>query len=171
MANSSSWYAIYTKSRQEKQVAAYLSRMGVQTFVPLRKCWSIQTDRKLVLEVPALPGYLFVNCTLYAETRAAIKRATGVVTLVESAGRPAEIPHEQIDALRLLLERTFNAQGHPYLKTGQRVRVKRGPLEGLEGFLVRVDANRQRLVIAVDHVNQALSVELDGHYVEAATAS
>ena len=162
------WYAVYTRSRHEKQVAAYLERQQIQTFLPLRRAWSSRTDRRVTIEVPALPGYLFVWCTLYAETRALIKRASGVLRLVENAGRPARIPDRQIESLRAALSDAFNAEGHPYLKVGDRVRVARGPMVGAEGFLVRVAENRHRLVISVDYVNQALSVEIDAGCVEPA---
>jgi transcriptional antiterminator NusG len=160
------WYAIYTRSRHEKQVAAFLERQNIETYVPLRRAWSARKDRKVTIEIPALPGYLFVRCVLYAETRALIKRASGVLRLVENAGRPAEIPPEQIRSLRTTLEKVFNAEGHPYLKVGDHVRVTRGPMLGVEGYLVRVAESKHRLVIAVDHVNQAVSVEIDANCVE-----
>lgn len=165
------WYAVYTRSRHEKAVAAFLERQQVPTYLPLRRAWSSRRDRKVTIEVPALPGYLFVHCVLYAETRALIKRASGVLRLVENAGRPAEIPEEQIRSLRTTLERVFNAEGHPYLKVGDRVRVTRGPMEGVEGFLIRVAENKHRLVLSVDHVNQAVSVEIDAAEVEACEAA
>ena len=160
------WYALYTRSRHEKQVAAFLQRQGVEAYVPLRRSWSSRKDRKVTIEVPALPGYLFVRCILYAETRALIKRASGVLRLVENAGRPAVIPESQVESLRAALSHAFNAEGHPYLKVGDRVRVSRGPMVGAEGYLVRVAENRHRLVIAVDYVNQALSVEIDAGSVD-----
>jgi transcription antitermination factor NusG len=107
------WYAVYTRSRQERQVAAYLQRQRINTYLPLRRTWSSRRDRKVTLEVPALPGYLFVQCILFAETRALIKRASNVVSLVENAGRPAEIPGSQIESLRIALARAFNPEGHP----------------------------------------------------------
>jgi transcriptional antiterminator NusG len=162
------WYALYTRSRHEKQVAEFLQRQRVETFLPLRRTWSSRQDRKVTIQVPALPGYLFVRCTLYAETRALIKRASGVLRLVEHAGRPAAIPNNQIQSLRSALAASFNAEGHPYLRVGDRVRVVRGPMVGAEGYLLRVSENHHRLVIAVDYVNQALSVEIDAHCVEPA---
>jgi transcriptional antiterminator NusG len=162
------WYALYTRSRHEKQVAEFLHRQQVETFLPLRRTWSSRQDRKVTIQVPALPGYLFVRCTLYAETRALIKRASGVLRLVEHAGRPAAIPNNQIQSLRSALAASFNAEGHPYLRVGDRVRVVRGPMVGAEGYLVRVSESHHRLVIAVDYVNQALSVEIDSHCVEPA---
>lgn len=160
------WYAVYTRCRHEKQVASFLDKQEIETFVPLCREWSRRQDRKLTIQVPALPGYLFVRCPLYAETRALIKRTSGVLRLVESAGRPAVIPERQIESLRTALATSLNAEGHPYLQIGDRVRVVRGPMLGAEGYLVRASESRQRLVIAIDYVNQALSVEIDEQCVE-----
>jgi len=162
------WYAVYTRSRHEKQVGQFLERHGIRTYVPLRRGWSTRRDRRVTVDLPALPGYLFVQCALYGETRALIKRTSGVVRIVEHAGRPAAIPSSQIESLRAVLASAFNAEGHPYLKAGDRVRVVRGPMIHAEGYLVRIAGNKHRLVIAVDHVNQALSVEIDAHCVEPA---
>ncbi len=167
-AEHGNWYAVYTRSRHEKQVTEYLQRQGLTIYLPLRRTWSARRDRKLVIAVPALPGYLFVRCALYPEIRALIKRHSSVLRLVESAGQPAVIPEAQIDSLRIALEQSLNAQGHPYLKVGDRVRVVRGPMVGAEGYLVRVAESKHRLVIAVDYVNQALSVDIDAACVEKA---
>jgi transcriptional antiterminator NusG len=160
------WYAVYTRSRHEKQVAAFLQRQSIETYVPVRRAWSSRKDRKSTVDLPAMPGYVFVRCVLYPETRAMIKRPTGVLRLVENVGRPAVIPKKQIDSLRKALEATFNAEGHPFLSVGDRVRVTKGPMLGAEGYLVRANEEQHRLVISVEHVNQALSVEIDADCVE-----
>jgi transcription antitermination factor NusG len=113
--DNAGWYAVYTRSRHEKQVAAFLARQQIETYLPLRRAWSTRKDRKLTIDIPALPGYLFVRCTLFAETRALIKRASGVLHLVENAGRPATIPAIQIESLRAALSHTFNSEGHTFL--------------------------------------------------------
>src|SRR5688572_26002940 len=131
------WYAVYTRSRHEKHVAEILARRGVETYVPLRRDWSRRRDRKLTIEVPAMPGYLFVRCRLYAEVRAAIKSTLGVLRFVETAGRPCVIPEREIESLRVALANAANVEGHPYLRVGDRVRVVQGPLLGASGYLVR----------------------------------
>ena len=148
-------------------MAAYFARIEPATYLPLRRVRSSRQDRKVEIEVPALPGYLFVRCALDPDTRALIKRHSSVVHLVESAGRPAEIPAAQGESIRRALLHTA-AEEHPYLKLGDRVRVARGPLEGVEGYLVRIAGKRERLVITIDHVNQALSLEVDADCIEPA---
>jgi transcription antitermination factor NusG len=140
--------------------------MEIETYLPLLKTWSRRLDRKQKIEVPALPGYLFVRCVLLPEQRAAIKRTAGVVTLVDHCGRPCPIPPEQIESLRLVLADGPGAAEHPYLRVGERVRVARGPFEGARGYLTRVEAGKPRLVVAIEWVNRAVSVEIDARCVE-----
>jgi len=164
-SHDSHWYAIYTRSRHEKQVEQILRRMELETYLPLRQTWSSRLDRKQMIEVPALPGYLFVRCILYPERRAAIKRSVGVVHLVENTGRPCVIPPEQIHSLRVAMT-SPDVQEHAYLNVGDRVRVKRGPFQGATGYLTRVDSGRPRLVVAVEWINRAVAIEIDARCVE-----
>jgi transcription termination/antitermination protein NusG len=160
------WYAVYTRSRQERPVERILRRMELESYLPLRQTWSSRLDRKQVIEVPALPGYLFVSCMLTAERRAAIKRTLGVVHLVENGGRPCVIPPEQIASLRQVLAGGLGAEEHPYPRVGERVRVARGPLEGARGYLTRVAPGKTRLVVAIEWVDRAVSVEIDVRCLE-----
>jgi transcription antitermination factor NusG len=160
------WYAIYTRSRHEKQVDAMLRRQTLETYLPLRRAWSRRQDRRVTVELPALPGYLFVRCALYGEVRTQIKKASGVIRLVENAGRPCAIPESQIESLRVVLARTYDAEAHPYFNIGDRVQVMRGPFVGAEGHLVRIAPGRHKLVIAVEWVNQAVAVEIDANDVD-----
>src|SRR5712671_3888503 len=96
LADERQWYAVYTRSRHEKQVEVMLRRQELTTYLPLRRAWSRRQDRRVTVELPALPGYLFVRCALFGEVRAQIKKASGVIRLVENAGRPCAIPESQI---------------------------------------------------------------------------
>src|SRR5438105_5006253 len=160
------WYAVYTRSRHEKQVEAMLRRQSLETYLPLRRAWSRRRDRRVTVELPALPGYLFVRCTLYGEVRAQIKKTPGVIHVVENAGRPCVIPEREINSLRTVLEQSFDAAAHPCFNVGDRVEVVRGPLIGAQGQLVRVAAGRHKLVVAVEWVNQAVAVEIDPNDVD-----
>jgi transcription antitermination factor NusG len=162
----SHWYAVYTRSRHEKQVEQILRRQALETYLPLRRAWSRRRDRRVTVELPALPGYLFVRCALYGEVRAQLKKTAGVIRVVENAGRACVIPEEQIESLRLILTRSFEAEAHPYFNVGDRVQVARGPLVGARGRLMRVAAGRHKLVVAVEFVNQAVAVEIDAADVD-----
>jgi transcription antitermination factor NusG len=162
----SHWYAVYTRSRHEKQVETMLRRQALETYLPLRRTWSRRRDRRVTVEMPAMPGYLFVRCALYGEVRAQLKKTAGVIRVVENAGRACVIPEEQIESLRLILARSFDADAHPNFNVGDRVQVVRGPLVGAQGRLVRVAAGRHKLVVAVEFVNQAVAVEIDAADVD-----
>lgn len=160
-AADSRWYAVYSRSRHEKQVDMMLRRQSLETYLPLRRTWSRRRDRRVTVDLPALPGYLFVRCALYGEVRAQIKKTPGVIRVVENAGRPCVIPGAEIDSLRIVLERSFEADLHPYFNVGDRVQVARGPFVGAEGYLVRIAPGRHKLVVAVQFVNHAVAIEID----------
>src|SRR5438034_11790932 len=119
-ANDQHWYALYTRSRHEKQVDIMLRRMALESYLPLRRTWSRRQDRRVTVELPALPGYLFVRCALFGEVRAQIKKTPGVIHVVETADRPCFIPEAEINSLRVVLERSFDAEAHPYFNVGDR---------------------------------------------------
>jgi len=160
------WFAVYTRSRHEKQVELMLRRQQVETYLPLRRTWSRRLDRRAQVDLPALPGYLFVRCILLGETRASIKKTPGVLRVVENAGAPCVIPPEQVESLRRVLAQAAEAEAHPYLKVGDRVEVVRGPMIGAQGYLVRVAPGRHRLIVAIECLNRAVSVEIDADDVD-----
>jgi transcription termination/antitermination protein NusG len=160
------WYALYTRSRHEKQVEMMLRRQALETYLPLRRAWSRRRDRCVTIELPALPGYLFVHCVLYGEVRAQLKKTPGVIRLVENGGRPCAIPEAQIASLRTVLVQSQSAEAHPYLSIGDRVQVVRGPFVGVHGYLIRIAPGRHKLVVGVDFVNQAVTVEIDAADVD-----
>jgi transcription termination/antitermination protein NusG len=160
------WYAIYTRSRHEKHVEAMLRREGLETYLPLKRSWSRRQDRRVKVELPALPGYLFVRCALYGEVRAQLKKTTGVIRVVENAGRPCAISATEVDSLRAVLTRSSDAETCPYFSVGDLVQVVRGPLVGVQGRLLRIATGRHKLVIQVQCVNQAVAVEIDPNDVD-----
>jgi transcription antitermination factor NusG len=89
----------------------------------------------------------------------------GVHFLVSCGERPAEIPSEEIEAVRRLVEGPLQVEPHPYLKCGDQVRIKSGPLEGIEGFLVR-KTRGVRLVLSVEMLSKSAAVEVDVSMVE-----
>jgi transcription antitermination factor NusG len=160
------WYAVYTRSRHEKQVELMLQRQALETYLPLRRAWSRRRDRRVTVELPALPGYLFVHCALYGEVRAQLKKASGVIRVVENAGRPCAIPEIEIESLRTVLTRSFDAEAHPYFNIGDHVQVVRGPFVGAQGRLLRIAPGRHKLIIQVQCLNQAVAVEIDPDHVD-----
>lgn len=158
------WYAIYTRSRFEKQVADQLERKRVPVFLPLRQEVHRWQDRFQKVEVPLFRGYLFAQFEPDSFERIAVLRTTGVVRIVGFGSEYSVVPAEQIEMLRRLAEERASLYPHRYLRVGQRVKVATGALAGMEGILVRI-RKQDRLVIAVDAIRQAVAVELAGYEV------
>jgi transcription antitermination factor NusG len=158
------WFALYTRSRFEKQVAEQLERKRLPVYLPLRMEVHRWQDRYQKVEVPMFRGYLFVQFAPNSAERTAILRTAGVVRIVGFGQKDAEVPAEQIAVLRRLTEEGALLHPHRYLRIGQRVKVASGALAGVEGILVRI-RKQDRLVIAVDAIRQAVAVELAGYEV------
>lgn len=152
------WYAIRTRSRHEKKVAAQLAGRGVEPFLPLAKRWSRWKDRRKWIEVPLFPGYCFGRFPLGA--RLLVLKAVGVVSLVGRRGVPEPVPDEEIEAVRRVVAGPIPYDPCPDLVEGRPVEVIRGPLMGVRGLLVRKEP-RARLVIVVNAIRQGASLEID----------
>ena len=111
----------------------------------------------LELELPLFPGYVFVR--LGQEGRLPVLQIPGIVRFVSSNGRPIAVEDGEIDWLRKGIVNGVHAEPHPYLKVGQRVRVKPGPLAGAEGVLVR-KKDTFRLVISLDLLMRSVAAEV-----------
>lgn len=154
----SRWYAAHTNSNHEKRVAEQLSVRDVEYFLPLYESVRRWKDRKVKLQMPLFPGYIFVRMPLRDRLR--VQQIPGVARLVGFDGTPAALPEEEIEVLRRGLTRDAKAQPHPYLKIGQRVRVRSGPLHGLMGVLRRRKSGTQ-LVVSVDLIMRSVALEID----------
>ena len=159
----SAWYAIYTRHQHEKTVAQILTSKGFETFLPAYASSHRWNDRTKVVLLPLFPCYVFLKGGL--DRRLDLVKTPGVHSLVTCAGLPAAIPTDEMEALRLATESGAGLEPHPYLKCGDWVRVKSGLLEGSEGILVR-KKNLCRLVLSVEMLGKAASVEIDGFLVE-----
>ena len=158
------WFALYTRSRFEKQVAEQLERKRMPVFLPLRREVHRWQDRYQKVEVPMFRGYLFAQFSPDSPERTAVLRTAGVVRIVGFGQKDAEVPAEQIASLRRVAEDGALLHSHRYLRIGQRVKIASGALAGVEGILVRI-RKQDRLVIAVEAIRQAVAVELAGYEV------
>jgi transcription antitermination factor NusG len=158
------WYAAYTRARHEKRVAEQLEKRDIECFLPLYGAVHLWKDRRMRVELPLFPGYVFVRIPLEARLR--VLELPSVVRFVSFNGRPAPLPAFEIETLRTGLAMRWCAEPHPYLTVGQRVRIKSGPFEGLEGVLKRKKDNF-RLVLSVDLIMRSILLDIDGAEVEA----
>ncbi len=152
------WYAVYTCANHEKRVADQFAGRGLEHFLPQYECLRRWKDRKVRLTLPLFPGYLFVH--LAATERLRALQVPGVVRLVGFNGSPTPMPDEDLERIREFLGQGWRAEPHPYLQTGRRARVVRGPLAGMEGIVMR-RKNRSRLVISFDLIQRSMAIEMD----------
>ncbi len=164
-AGVESWYGLQTRPRHEKIVAQRLEERGVTTFLPLITEVHRWSDRKKSVQMPLFSCYVFARFVPNRSDRLRVLRVDGVFGLVGSRGEGAPIPDEQIDAVRNVVEGQLPWSCHPFLKIGQRVRIRSGALDGLEGILVSRNGDRT-LVISVDAIQRSLAVRVEGYEVE-----
>jgi transcription antitermination factor NusG len=159
----SPWCAVYTRHQHEKTIGEMLKAKGFEVFLPLYETTRRWKDRRKVLSLPLFPCYVFVRGA--HERRLPVLTTPGVYMIISRGERIAAVPEEEIEAIRRTVEGPFNVEPHPFLRCGERVRVIRGSLEGVEGILTR-KKNLYRLVLSVDMLAQAVSVEIDALDVE-----
>ena len=157
------WYAVCTRHQHEKTAARILEHKEFEVFLPLYKARRRWQDRVKEISVPLFPGYLFVRDGL--ERWLPILTTPGVCNIVSCGGRPAAIPCSEIEAVRRIVESTLRVEPHPFLKSGDWVRVKYGPIAGVEGILLR-KKNIARLVLSVEMLGKSAAVEVDATHVE-----
>ena len=157
------WFAARTKARHETTAVRYLQARGVDVFLPVYKSRRQWSDRVKVVELPLFVGYFFVQ--IEDGRFIPVLEAPGVVDIVGFAGAPAPIPEAEVKAVRRLVASGLPASPHPYLKTGDRVRIKGGPLDQMEGIFQKV-RNQWRFILTVEMLQRAVAVEVDSEMVE-----
>lgn len=165
-AETSDWWALYTRHQHEKTVADMLSAKGFEVFLPLYESMRRWKDRSKVLTLPLFPCYVFVRGGL--NRRLQVVTTPGIHMILTHGDRVAIIPETEIQAIQKVVTGNFRVEPHPFLKCGERVRVTRGSLEGVEGVLTR-KKNLYRLVLSVDMMAQSVAVEIDATDVEPIT--
>lgn len=152
------WYAIYTRSRHEKHVRKQCDLRSIESFLPLYEAVHRWKDRRMRVHVPLFPGYVFVRIPL--NSRRDVLQIPGVVCLVGFNGQPRALHEEEIETLQKGLSSGICATPHPYLTTGRRVRIKTGPLAGLEGLLLR-RKGELRVVLSIELLNRSIAVDVN----------
>ena len=156
--NTPAWFAVWTRSRHEQVVREQIQEKGIEAFLPTITKWSRWKDRRKKVDWPLFPGYCFARFD--PADRLSVLKCTGVVSIVSFNGDIAPIPDLEIDSLRRLVTSELQYDPCPLIKEGTMVEVVHGPLKGVVGRLLRKGAHA-RLVLAVDLIGQAVSVEVD----------
>ncbi|MCU1298183.1 MAG: putative Transcription termination/antitermination factor NusG, partial [Acidobacteriaceae bacterium] len=156
------WYAVQTRARHEKRVAQRFHEQGLPTFLPLVNEVHRWSDRKKAVELPLFGCYVFVKTAANREDRLRVCRIDGVFKIVGGKGEGTPIPEEQIEAVRTITSQQLVWSEHPFLKIGQRIRIRSGALAGVEGILTARNGDRT-LVVSVDAIQRSLAVRIEGY--------
>jgi transcription antitermination factor NusG len=159
------WFAVQTRPRYEKKVALELQEKGIQAFLPLYSVKHQWSDRKRLVSLPLFPEYTFVHIAGDQDVRVAVLRTNGVYRFVGACGFGTPIPDEEIAAVREMLEHRIPFQLHPFLKTGQRVRIRGGCLDGIRGILTAINGDYS-LVVSVELLQRSIAMRLTGYQIE-----
>lgn len=163
--DSMTWYAIRTRSRYEKVVERQLHEQGIEVFYPVTRQIHHWSDRRKLVDCPLFAGYAFVRIVPSLEQRVRVLQTRGVVEIVGAQNQGVAIQEEQINAVRTVVAGNIPFSEHVFLKVGQRVRVRGGSLDGMEGLLVSNNSGRN-LVISVEAIHRSISIDVEGYQLE-----
>lgn len=152
------WYAVYTKHQHEKKCADLLKQKSIEVYLPLYQSTRRWQDRKKVLSLPLFPSYVFLRSNLQA--RLNILNTPGVFFIVGNALGACPVADADIESMQAMTKSRLPIEPHPVLQSGDRVRIWRGPLAGVQGILVRLN-NQDRLVLSIEPLQRAVSVEVN----------
>ena len=160
------WYVIHTRGRHEAKVEGLLGQKGLETFLPRVTLPSRRRDRRLLIDIPLFPGYLFVQADIDQLTYLNIIRVAGVVRILGVNGQLTPVPQETIDAIHAMILSGRPYHPHRFLTRGAWVRITEGPLAGISGIIVARREKKRKLVVSVELFRRSVAVELEDDAVE-----
>jgi transcription antitermination factor NusG len=161
------WFVVHVRSRHEFSVTERLVKSGMDAFLPVVERLSRWKDRKKLISFPLFPGYLFVKIRKSNHEKLTVLKTPGVVRFIgQTPGEPEPVPDDQILSLKRLVESKETLDPYPYLKEGNRVKIRSGPLSGVEGILVQ-RKGLHHLVLSVDILRQGVAIQVEAASVEA----
>ncbi len=153
------WFAVRTTARWEARASSDLSLRDFEVYLPLRGVRRNWSDRIKIIHEPLFPGYLF--CRFHLDDRFRVLQCAGVKQIVSIGSIPTPISDGEIENIRNLVAANPVIVPWPYLPAGQRIRIDRGPLAGVEGFVVRAEEGALRIVVSVDLLQRSVAAEID----------
>ena len=157
------WYVAYTYPRHEKSVADQLAQRSVETFLPTFIQNSHRSDRRVKVELPLFPGYVFAR--ICVNEKLAVISVPSVIRLLSFKGAPVPVSDDELDVVRSCVGRGGNLVPHRFVAVGERVRVREGVFEGLEGIVVR-NNNSCKLVVTIALIHQSVAIEVVADLLE-----
>jgi transcription elongation factor/antiterminator RfaH len=159
------WYVLHTRSRHEAVVADGLARKTMEVFLPKIRVRSTRRDRKLMIQVPLFPGYVFLRTDLHPHTHLEVVKTAGVVRLIGTQHGPVPVPEHTIESLKIMVAADLPIVTGHRLQPGDRVMVVNGPLTGVVGTFVRY-RNQGRVVVHIEALGQFAGVDVQEEDVE-----
>ncbi len=153
------WFAVRTSVRWEMRACSELSQRGIETWLPLSHVRHKWSDRTKIVDQPLFPGYLFSRFDLGDRIR--VLETPGVKQILGVGPSPVAISQSEIDNLKTLVDAKPLLVPWPYLRAGQRVRIDRGPLAGVEGFVLRAEQGALSIVVSVDLLQRSVATQID----------
>ena len=162
VAPPAAWHVLWTRSNCESLVADQLAAKGFRVFVPTLEAWSRRGGVRRRCALPMFAGYVFLRHALDKWSDVEVRKARGLVTILgEAWDRRAVVPDVEMAAIQRLVDTRLPAVAHPHLREGQRVRIVRGPMEDVEGILVRTKPGKGLLVLSIELLHRSIAVEVD----------
>lgn len=152
------WFAVRVKSNYEKPVSAILRGKGFEEFVPTYRSKRQWSDRAKTIDLPLFPGYLF--CRLDLNRRLPLLTTPGFLYLVGKGKTPEPVDEREIAAIQSIVRAGVPAFPWPAAVVGQKVRLERGPLRGVEGVVAKVD-DQHRIFVNLTLLRRSISVQVD----------
>jgi transcription elongation factor/antiterminator RfaH len=159
------WYVLHTKSRHENVVDEGLRKKSLEVFLPKIKVRSKRRDRRMMIEVPLFPGYVFIKTDLHPTAHLEVVKTVGAVKLIGSKLGPVPVPDDTIDSLRIMVSSDQPILTGTRLRKGDRVLVIDGPFTGVTGTFVRY-RGKGRVVVNIEALGQHAGVDVDEHDIE-----
>jgi transcription antitermination factor NusG len=156
------WYALRVRSRFEFVTAGALREKGYQEFLPSYRRKRYWSDRVKEIDMPLFPGYVF--CRFDAADPYRVLNSPGVVHIVSAGQKPVAVTEREVAHIQAICQSSLVVEPWPFLQTGRRVIIWRGPLAGVEGIVLEVKASC-RIVVSLTMLQRSVSAEIDRHWI------
>jgi transcription antitermination factor NusG len=150
------WFVAHTKPRREKKLAEHCRRQGMAATLPCYRSAHKDRGKTVVFQKPLFPGYVFLE--LEPRQKESVRQNDHLARLLEVFDQ--ETFRQQLHDILLALETDLEVRLAPTIGEGMRVRIKSGPLQGLEGRVERREGITM-VLLRLDFINRAAAVRIE----------